>query len=54
VVAVTGLANTADAAEVVWPAFPARSGSHGRWPVLLLSEALGAPGSPQRTWDNDE
>jgi hypothetical protein len=23
-------------------------------PNLLLSEALGAPGSPQRTWDKDD
>jgi hypothetical protein len=22
--------------------------------TVLLSEALGAPGSPQRTWDNDD
>jgi hypothetical protein len=26
----------------------------GHWPDLLLSEALGAPGSPQRTWDNND
>jgi hypothetical protein len=25
-----------------------------RSPILLLSEALGAPGSPQRTWDDND
>ena len=25
-----------------------------RSPKLLLSEALGAPGSPQRTWDDND